>query len=113
MKFRKGDRVSLEGTIVELYAGVSYVVDVMEGHTGGNAHLMMKEGQLKLVEPAPPAVGDVVAHKDDKSVAYDVLGIWGANVWVCRQDDKAAPYQGAGFYTFRTGELVVVKRGDA
>lgn len=110
MKFRAGDVVSLEGKIVGTHAGVAYIVDVREGHHGGKASLMMKEDQLKLVQPAPPAVGDVVVHKDDKSVAYGVLGIWGANVWVCRQDDKAAPYQGGGFHTFRTGDLAVVER---
>lgn len=88
LKFRVGDVVSLEGKVVGTHAGVAYVVQVTEGHHGGEASLMMKEGQLKLVAPAPLQAGDIVIHNGNEAQTYTVLATNGPQAWVQGNGDR-------------------------
>jgi hypothetical protein len=99
-KFRKGDLVSVEGTVTAV-GNATMEISIPDG-CGDSEKICVTTRVAKLVEPVgPPEPGDTVIHKDNEAKTYTVLAV---------DDDAAWVRAGDGRMTVLVANLIVVDR---
>lgn len=100
-KFRKGDRVSIEGVII---AASPVEVTVRIGvNTTCSEDIRITPHNANMVAGGPPIPGDCVIHKDNPSETYNVLAVDALSAWV--RSEVGHMYQ-----TVLLSNLTVVRR---
>jgi hypothetical protein len=99
-KLRKGDRVSIEGVIVEA-SPVELTVRIGVNTTCAE-EIRITPHNATLVQRGPPQVGDSVIHKDNECETFAVLAIDGLSAWV-------RSYGGHMYSTVLLANLTVVR----
>lgn len=98
MKFRKGDRVLVEGEVSHIYTD-----DYVEVWVERSAHLNIETKRVRMLEPAKPQVGDTVIIDGFDAETHQVLAIHGDQAWLKRIDNGA-------LWSHGIDRLVVVDR---
>jgi hypothetical protein len=107
MKFRKGDRVLVEGTVLEMVGEKRALLGFAWASKGGGYagdEIEVPLAGAKLLPSGPPQPGDIVIHEKDESLTYQVLAIHGKFAWVGRVGAVDR------FITIHVDSLVVVDR---